>query len=85
MEPLCYDQTSLKPKYQLNTYDSNINRVKTFYHVIIPPNIAHVYIKHFATKTIEYIEKMKKGHANQTLLLNKWIDNFCIINTVIEE
>ena len=70
----------------MRTCDSNGNRVKTFNDVIIPPIIDNVYIKHFATKTIEeYIDKMKRGHPSQSLLLNKWIDNFFKINTVTSE
>ena len=84
--PWEYDQTSHRPKHQLRTCDSNGNRVKTFNDVIIPPILDNVYIKHFATKTIEeYIDKMKRGHPSQSLLLNKWIDNFFKINTVTSE
>lgn len=83
--PWVYDQTSHRPNHQLNTCDSNGNRVKTFNDVIIPPIIDHVYIKHFATKTIEeYLEKIKRGHPSQTFLLDKWIDNFFKINKVTE-
>ena len=46
----------------------------------------NVYIKHFATKTIEeYIVKIIRGHPSQTLLLNKWIDNFFRLNKITEE
>ncbi len=62
------------------------NRVRTFNDVIILPIIDNVYIKHFATKTIEeYIGKIIRGHPSQTLLLNKWIDNFFTLNKVTEE
>ena len=83
--PWIYDQTSHRPKHQLKTCDSNGNRVKTFNDVIIPPVIDHAYIKHFATKTVEeYLEKIKRGHPSQTILLDKWIDNFFKINKVTE-
>ena len=84
--PWSYDQTSHRPKYQLRTCDSNGNRVKSFNDVILLPIIDNVYIKHFATKTIEeYIEKIKRGHPSQTLLLNKWIYNFFKLNKVTDE
>ena len=84
--PWEYDQTSHRPKHQLRTCDSNGNRVKTFNDVILPPIFGNVYIKHFATKTIEeYIDKIKRGHPSQSFLLNKWIDNFFKINTVTAE
>ena len=84
--PWSYDQTSHRPKYQLRTCDSNGNRVKTFNDVILLPIIDNVYIKHFATKTIEeYIEKIRRGHPSQTLLLNKWIYNFFKLNKVTDE
>ena len=70
----------------MRTCDSNGNRVKTFNDVILPPIFGNVYIKHFATKTIEeYIDKIKRGHPSQSFLLNKWIDNFFKINTVTAE
>lgn len=84
--PWSYDQTSHRPKHQLKTCDSNGNRVKTFNDVIIPPILDNVYIKHFATKTIEeYIDKIKRGHPSQTLLLHKWIENFFKLNKVTEK
>ena len=84
--PWVYDQTSHRPKHQLRTCDSNGKRIKTFNDVIIPPILDNVYIKHFVTKTIEeYIEKIKRGHPSQTLLLNKWIDNFFKLNIVTKE
>lgn len=86
LNPWVYDQTSHRPKHQLRTCDSNGNRVKTFNDVVIPPIIEKVYLKHFATKTIEeYIEKIKRGHPSQTILLNKWIDNFFKLNKVTKE
>ena len=86
LNPWSYDQTSHRPKHQLRTCDSNGKRVKTFNDVIIPPILDNVYIKHFATKTIEeYIEKIIRGHPSQTLVLNKWIDNFFKLNTVTDE
>ena len=86
LNPWIYDQTSHRPKHQLRTCDSNGNRVKTFNDVVIPPIIEKVYLKHFATKTIEeYIEKVKRGHPSQTILLNKWIDNFFKLNKVTKE
>ena len=84
--PWVYDQTSHRPKHQLRTCDSNGNRIKTFNDVIIPPILDNVYLKHFATKTIEeYIEKIKRGHPSQILLLKKWIDNFFNLNKITEE
>ena len=84
--PWSYDQTSHRPKHQLRTCDSNGNKVKTFNDVIRPPRLDNIYIKHFATKTAEeFIEKIKRGHPSQVLLLNKWIDNFFNLNTVTEE
>ena len=84
--PWAYDQTSHRPRHQLRTCDSNGNRVKTFNDVVIPPILDNVYLKHFTTKTIEeYIEKIKRGHPSQTILLNKWIDNFFKINKVTKE
>ena len=84
--PWIYDQTSHRPKHQLRTCDSNGNRVKTFNDVIIPPILDNVYIKHFATKTIEeYIDKIKRGHPSQSFLLSKWIDNFFKINKVTQK
>ncbi len=86
LNPWVYDQTSHRPKHQLRTCDSNGNRVKSFNDVVIPPIIEKVYLKHFATKTIEeYIEKIKRGHPSQTILLNKWIDNFFKLNKVTKE
>ena len=86
LNPWSYDQTSHRPKHQLRTCDSNGNRVKTFNDIIIPPILGNVYIKHFATKTIEeYIVKIIRGHPSQTLVLNKWIDNFFKLNTVTNE
>ena len=84
--PWSYDQTSHRPRHQLRTCDSNGNRVRTFNDVIILPIIDNVFIKHFATKTVEeYIEKIMRGHPSQTLLLNKWIDNFFTLNKVTDE
>jgi len=70
----------------LKSCDSNGNRVSTFNDVIILPIIDNVYIKHFATKTIEeYIVKIIIGHPSQIILLNKWINNFFTLNKVTEE
>ena len=84
--PWSYVQTSHIPKHQLRTCDSNGNRVRTFNDVIILPIIDNVYIKNFATKTIDkYILKIIRGHPSQTLLLNKSINNFFKLNKVTEE
>ena len=84
--PWSYDQTSHRPKHQLRTCDSNGNRVKTYNDVIKPPRLNKIYIKHFVTKTAEeFIEKIKRGHPSQTLLLKNWIDNFFKMNNVTKE
>ena len=86
LNPWVYDQTSHRPKHQLRTCDSNGNRVKTFNDVVKPPILDNIYLKHFATKTIEeYIEKIKRGHPSQTISLNKWIDNFFKLNKITKE
>lgn len=84
--PWVYDQTSHRPKHQLRTCDSNGDRAKTFNDVLKPPVLDNVYLKHFATKTVEeYVNKVKRGHPSQKLRLDVWVGNFFQFNEVTEE
>lgn len=81
------DQTSHRPNHHKNTCYYNGERAKTFNDVIRPPLIKDIYLKHYATKTVEeyILNKLKRGYTSVVLTMSNWVDNFFKLNKVTEE
>ena len=81
------DQTSHRPHHHKYTCSYDGERIKTFNDVIKPPKIKNVYLKHYATKTVEEFitNKFKRGYTSVYRPKSEWVDNFFKINKVTQE